>query len=81
MYRPPIEPTYQISTPIADSYFRQYVVMVDLLLHEKIQRNRWSPYATPFYPGIGNFDINNTFTNNTMTKETKEPNKKDDIIT
>ena len=81
IYCPPIEPIYQISTSIANSYFRQYIVMVDLLLYEKIQRNGWSPYATPFYPGIRNFDINDTFNNNTSTKETKEPDKKDDIIT
>ena len=56
-------------------------MIVDLLLYEKIQRNGWLPYATPFYSGIGNFDINDTFTNNTLTKETKEPDTKDDIIT
>ena len=56
-------------------------MIVDLLLYEKIQRNRSSPYSTLFYPGIRNFNINDIFTNNTVIKKTKEPDKKDDIIT
>ena len=55
--------------------------MVDLLLHKKIQRNGSSPYSTPFYPSIRNFNINDTFTNNILTKETKEPDTKDETIT
>ena len=33
---PTVEATYQISVPIAASYFRQHVALVDLLLHKEI---------------------------------------------
>ena len=50
------------------------MVLVDLLLHKEIQRYRWLPYATPFYPSIENIDIRVTLENNILTKEIEESN-------
>ena len=81
LYLLPVESTYQISTNIIDSYFRQHVTMVDLLLKETTKRNGSAPYSNPTYTDSSNYSINDTFNNNILTKEKKESDTKDETIT
>ena len=54
-------------------------MIVDLLLHNKIKRNGWLPFANPFYRSISTIDINieSTKTNFEQEKDAHNENEEE----